>query len=310
MFVLLNASSNNGQGLLKWEESRPELERRFLGRNYDLVTDLARLKSWFAGELHRGDKVVVAAGGDGTVNYLLNRVMELGDEVRRDVVLGAVGIGSSNDFHKPFSPARCLNRNVAFRLDASHASRHNVGEAEFINIEGRRERRFFIINASIGITAAANFSFNAGGRVINWLKPRWVLGAIYFTALKTIFTAQNVPVRLVIDGREELRTEVTNLGVIINPHFSGNLSYDFDSFERGDRFGVALGEGMGFTERLRTLAALANGRFSGLPKTRTWRACSVDIEPEVPTPLELDGEVVLARAIRIRLLQDAVKVCA
>jgi len=310
MFVLLNTSSNNGQGLLKWEESRPELERRFLGRDYDLVTDLETPKSRFRGRLVRGDKVVVAAGGDGTVNYLLNRVMELRAEDRRDVVLGAIGIGSSNDFHKPFSPARRLNRNVAFRLDASRAFRHNVGEAEFVDAKGRHARRFFIINASLGVTAAANFAFNAGGRIIDWLKPRWVLGAIYYTALKTIFTARNVPGRLVIDDREELQTDITNLGVVINPHFSGNLSYDFDGFERGDCFGVALGEGMGFAERLRTLAALANGRFSGLPKTRTWRARRVDIYPQAPTPLELDGEVVLAREIHVRLRQNAVKVCA
>jgi diacylglycerol kinase family enzyme len=54
---------------------------------------------------------------------------------------------------------------------------------------------------------------------------------------------------------------------------------------------------------------LTRAKFKGLPKTRFWESPEVDIAPAFPTPLELDGEVVLARRIRIRLLKGALNVC-
>ncbi len=110
-------------------------------------------------------------------------------------------------------------------------------------------------------------------------------------------------------GEESLETDATTLSVIINPHFTGNLSYDCGDFSRRDEFGIALCEKMGTAERFRTLSSLTKGRFKGLPKTRFWQSPAVDLDPAFPTPLEMDGEVVLARRIQIRLLKGAVKAC-
>ena len=76
------------------------------------------------------------------------------------------------------------------------------------------------------------------------------------------------------NGGEVLTTGVTTLSVVLNPHFTGSLSYDCGDHCRGGAFGVALCEGMGRLERLRTLASLGKGRFTGLPKTRFWEAAA------------------------------------
>ncbi len=117
----------------------------------------------------------------------------------------------------------------------------------------------------------------------------------------------NVPAKIKVGGGS-YSTDVTSLSVVINPHVSGSFCYDFNLSPQSDSLGVALCERMGTLARLRTIFSLARSKFSGLPKTRSWRTNTIEILPSSPTPLELDGEVYVARRIKIKLLQGVLKV--
>jgi diacylglycerol kinase (ATP) len=308
MFILLNTHSNNGRGLRRWEDSRSELEANLLGHDYRVAEYSDDLASRVREEYARGERVFVAAGGDGTVNYLLNSIMTAESIVPSEIILGAIGLGSSNDFHKPYSAARRTRAGVYYKLDAAGALPHNVGRVDYEDETGERRRKYFIINGSLGIIARGNYLFNSDERVVCWLKPRWVLGAIWYLTFKTLVSTKNIPLRLCASA-DCIETEATTLSVIINPHFTGNLSYDCGDYARRDAFGIALCERMGVAERLRTLSSLTKARFRGLPKTRFWESPDVDIDPAFPTPLEMDGEVVLARKIKMHLLKGALNTC-
>jgi len=308
MFVLLNRRSNNGRGLRRWQAARVELEAGLLGTDYRVAEDPGNLGLRILEEYSRGERVFVAAGGDGTVNFLLNTIMTTPGLPSLDVILGAIGLGSSNDFQKPHCAARRTRTGIPFKLDAAAAFPHNVGRVDYEDDGGNWQRRYFIINGSLGIIARGNYLFNSNERVVRWLKPKWVLGTIWYLTFKTLLSAKNIPLRLTISG-DAVETEATTLSVILNPHFTGNLSYDCGDYSGREAFGIALCEKMGRVERLRTLSSLTKGRFMGLRKTRFWESPAVDIESAFPTPLELDGEVVLARRMRIRLLKGAIKTC-
>ncbi|NTV80971.1 MAG: hypothetical protein HGA24_06070, partial [Candidatus Aminicenantes bacterium] len=98
MIVILNRSSNNGHGLRKWDGIRKELEDRGLAPGYRLISGVEELAPSLRDEICHGPATVVAAGGDGTVHHLLNGLMSLPEDERRNVIVGAVGLGSSNDF--------------------------------------------------------------------------------------------------------------------------------------------------------------------------------------------------------------------
>ena len=200
-----------------------------------------------------------------------------------------------------------MDGKIPFRLDYKKAVGHNVGQVDFEDENGRWQRKYFVINCSVGIIAQANYLFNSKERVVKWLKSKWVMGTIWYAALKTLFAARNVPAKITVNN-ETFSTEVTSLSVVINPHVSGNFSYDFNISPQSDFLGVALCERMGIISRLKTIISLTRGKFIGLPKTRAWTASRVEIHPHDPTPLELDGEVRLARKIRIKLLPRVLKV--
>jgi diacylglycerol kinase (ATP) len=308
MWILLNGHSNNGRGLRRWRESRSELETKFLGREYRVEENPVDLAARLREEYARGERVFVAAGGDGTVNYLLNAIMTADGIAPAEITLGAIGLGSSNDFQKPYSADRRTRAGVPFRLDAARAVPHNVGRVDYQDATGRDRSRFFVINGSLGIIARGNYLFNSDERLVRWLKPKWVAGTIWYLTLRTLLSSKNIPLRLAV-ADDRLETEATTLSVILNPHFTGNLSYDCGDYSRKDAFGVALCERMGTTERLRTLSSLTKARFRGLPKTRFWESPAIEIDPAEPTPFEMDGEVVLAKKIRVQLVKGALKTC-
>jgi len=307
MLILLNKYANNGKGLQKWEKFKPEIEEKYIGRHYNLVSDFAGLNEGLRGEFKRGERTFVAAGGDGTINFLLNHIMQMKEGDRQQLVMGAIGLGSSNDFHKPFSEDNFENDKVPLKLNHKKAAEHNVGQVEFKDENGEWQRKYFIINCGLGIVAQANYLFNSKDKVVKRLKSKWVMGTIWYAALKTLFSAQNIPAKIMI-GNKIYKTDVTNLSVIINPHVSGNFCYDFKISSSSNYLGVALCERMGILSRLRTILSLTRGKFVGLPKTRTWRTSRIEIYPDYSTPLELDGEVYLARSIRIKLLRGVLKV--
>jgi len=307
MLILLNKYSNNGRGLQRWEKFRPELESKYIKDNYTLVSDFGEFNKRLRLELDRGERLLVSAGGDGTINFLLNQIMQMKKRERKKVIIGAIGLGSSNDFHKSFPENNNKNGEVPLKLDYENAVQHNVGQVDFEDENGRWQRRYFIINCSIGITAQANYLFNSKEKVIKWLKSKWVQGTIWYSALKTLFAAKNVPAKIRV-GNESFSTEITNFSAVINPHISGNLCYDFNISPQSDFLGVALCERMGILARLKTIISLARAKFLGLPKTRSWMTGEVEVYPASPTALELDGEVFLARNIKIKLLQGVLKV--
>jgi diacylglycerol kinase family enzyme len=116
-----------------------------------------------------------------------------------DVAIGAVGLGSSNDFHKPFHPEAFIN-GIAVRIDFQSAFHCDVIRIDYRDIEGRWGTRFCLINGSIGITAAANAIFNSRLRIIRMLQRASVNAAITAAALKAIFTYPNIPCRLTVEG--------------------------------------------------------------------------------------------------------------
>ncbi len=202
--------------------------------------------------LAAGERVFIAAGGDGTVNLLLNALLNSGAR-REDVVIGAVGLGSSNDFHKPFRPEAFIE-GVPVRMDWQNASACDVIAVRYQNGGDALSTRYCLINASIGVTAEANALYNSRARFIALVQSISHEAAVVASALQTIVCYQNIAAELSLERRPARTFKITNLGVIKNPHFAGGLCYDTAIRPDDGRFGINLCAGMTKWEAVKTLA--------------------------------------------------------
>jgi diacylglycerol kinase (ATP) len=305
--VFLNPCCRHHSGISRWEAIRNALRDRIGDfRTVEIVsTDHLHLEVLKAVE--QGSKTLIAAGGDGTVNLLLNEIMSPVFD-RHQIIIGAVGLGSSNDFHKPFAKEKFIC-GMPVRVDGSNTLLCDVIQIDYQNTEGRPHIRYGLNNASIGLTAEANALFNSRTKWLETLKSLSVNTAILAAAMKTILDSRSLSCVLKVGHGTGEHVALTNLGIVKNPHFAGSLCYDC-SIQPGDgMLGVTLCEDLSKTESLGMLVALSRRRFHGLPKTRFWKDSRVSVQSSRAFALEIDGEVVWARNALFQVLPQAVRCC-
>jgi diacylglycerol kinase family enzyme len=130
-----------------------------------------------------------------------------------------------------------------------------------------------------------------------------------YAALRTIVGHRGLPARICSPAVGEITTSLTNLGIVKNPHFSGDLHYPSPIRYDSGRFDIHLCHDMNLFEKVRLLRSLSNGRFWTMRKTRSWESAELTISSEVQFPVEFDGEVVVTKFARFSILPQYLKVC-
>lgn len=294
--VIVNLAANQGKGTRRWEKIAPRL-RAMLPKEtkYILYEPPFPLEDTLNEYVVKNNfNGVISAGGDGTVNLVLNTLMTLHGVKTEGVYLGGIGLGSSNDFVKPLEAAIDA---TPVRIRPENSLLADIGKVRFIGADGEKKTRYFIVNASVGITAEANANFNRGNQPVRFLKPRMLNLAILYTAVRTILTFKNFPVTLKIKPVEqgtlqEVKISLSNLSVLKNPHVSGSYTYDQDVKVDDGLLGVNYCGDMSKWQLLDVLWDLRRGRFSGKPKRFSLKASGLAVLPEKFVALEMDGEVV------------------
>lgn len=303
--ILVNLTANNGRAEKRWRKIEHSVLSNFEKPPIVVCYTTPFNIEKYLVHLIDDERVdsVISAGGDGSLNYVLNRLMHLENVRTEEFFLGGIGLGSSNDFVKP---KRNFIQNIPVRMDIENAVLSDIGMVEFNSKEGYPKTKFFIANSSLGVTAQANYLFNQGDWVINFLKNKSTDLAIIYTALKTIFSFKNILVRLT---SEEIDQEMilSNLAVLKNPHVSGDFQYDQNIKSNDGKLGLNICENMDKFELVKTLIDLNKGKFSGKPKRHSSFVEKLEVKPPGFVALEMDGEVELGKDFTFSVASKRIK---
>lgn len=300
--VLLNPRARQGKAGQLWSTMEAEVSRR-LQLTVALIDEgeQAVMQAWRA-----GTRFFIAAGGDGTVHSLINALLESGADLSH-CLLGAVGLGSSNDFHKPFGERVA---DIPVRIDARRAEPRDIAIAAFARNDRSTCRRAFLISSSMGACAKANALFDRGGllqRSVRHLSPN---AAVLLAGCLAIAAHKNISARMRIDDGDDRPTVISNLSVMKTPYLGGGLSYDVPLAPADGFLAVNLCEDMARLELVSAMLGLGRGKFTGRPKTSQWRVRKAHVETSRATLLELDGELYLTDDVEFSLLPSSIRLCA
>ena len=218
-----------------------------------------------------GDRLVIAAGGDGTVNEVLNGLSE-------DATLGILPLGTANvlarELGLPLEPEGACER-----ILTGSAVRMDVGVA---TDDAGNERRFACM---AGIGFDAEVVSEVGSRLKRYLRSL----AFPLVALK-VFLRGGRPELHIEDGET---THVVEYAVVANGQYYGG---DFETAEEASltsgELQVVLVEKVGHLARPDVLAHI----LAKKPLDRTMRSfASSGVRAESPggrrVPVQIDGEV-------------------
>ncbi len=288
--IIINLTANNGRAKKRWEKIKDEVLNLFPADTilvpfeppFDIESCLQELIE------KQKVNIIISAGGDGSANYILNALMKLENINLKDITLGGIGLGSSNDFIKP---KKQFIQNIPVRLNFENKKLVDVGQLNYIQEDNQKVTRYFIANSSMGVTAEANYLFNQNNGLVGFLKNKLTDLAIIYVALKTIFTFKNYLIEIEYNDQIE-SMQISNLAVLKNPHVSGNFLYDQNIQLDDGQLGLNICENMSKWQLVKTLIDLSKGTFSGKQKRHSVFTKDIRIITSGFKALELDGEVV------------------
>lgn len=296
--VILNPAARHGWAGRQRQRLDEALAASGLG--YDVhVTQYAGHAIELARQLAHEHAVVVAAGGDGTVNEVSQGLIHAGNGTH----LGLVPIGTGNDFTKMIGVppqveravevlARIRPRRVDYgRFRWWEESEQPVGEGSFVNAIGMG------FDAQVA-ASVDRFRFLPG-------KSSYV--AAVFDALRRWST----PMGSVRVGHETVYEGRLFLVTTSNGQCSGGGFYLTPSASVEDgRLDLIVFEGVGVGRILQLLPQVMRGRHTTAPDVHMRRARRVEVATDAPVPIHVDGEVVtrLARRLEVEVVPGGLSV--
>jgi diacylglycerol kinase (ATP) len=308
MLVLINPKASGGTALKKWKSIEPRISKIINSTNFFFLNGNIPMQTYVKAALSSGETQFVSAGGDGTLNQLLNLIMKHSlPEQLNNITIGAVGIGSSNDFYKPFTECEKVN-NIPVKINFDEPELRDVGKITFEN-DGIIRTKFFLINSSIGIAAEANYFFNNPDTILSSLKSKNASSAILYAAIKEILIYKNFDTDIISKETGKIKARITNLGIVKNPNFSGSMNYGYKANYESGLFNIHLCYDMNLRERLKLFLALSSGRFDKVQKTKSWTANKLKVESEKPFTVEFDGEIITACSVEFSIRPKYLRIC-
>ncbi len=306
--VIVNPKSAGGSTRESWSSTASDLRSHFgpfrvaFTKGPGDGTELARKYS------DEGAELIIACGGDGTINEVANGILESG----RDAELGVLPSGTGGDFRRsigiPQSP-----REASRTLREGKTRRIDVGRVAFVAPSGSQATRYFLNVASFGL-AASIIERVKSSKALDWVPMGGVRGRANFalSTLQEVVGLDAVTVRVSIDGREEKPLRTVNFCVANARYFGGGMMIAPNAkLDDGLLDLVNIGD-IKTAKVLLNAYTLYNGSHLSLDEVNSSLARSVSVKPADPNEkidIETDGELpgrlpavfeVVPAAIRVR----------
>ena len=307
MFLLLNTRAYGGNALKKWDKvknSLPIVEFE-AGHKVDINS---HENSDISNAILNGERKFIAAGGDGTINYLLNEILSNPSKaIIDDIQIGAIGLGSSNDFHKPMNSSHLIN-GIPCKIDFNATTERDIGCITYVH-NGKRINKYFLINSSIGVTAEANYFFNHPNFILKLFKRMNTGAAIIYSAIRTIMRYKNIELEMIDSNNCSKIFKVANLAITKSPYISGNLKLNYTPKYNNGLLNIHLLRDTTKFDLIKILHQLQNNKTDATNAFNSSQSSSILIQAEKPFKVEFDGEVITTNCARFSLLKKRIRVC-
>lgn len=289
--VIANPHARDGRARQPLAELLTHLQR--LGLRYDLqlcsALDQARVLSRDANQ--RGDDIIVAVGGDGTINRVLNGFFDEDGHRLSSARMGVVHLGTSPDFcrsyHVPTALLPAVETLAAARSRAIRVGRVTFEAGAAHSAPSAQSNAYFACCANLGLGASVARLANGGLR-------RYVgdvLGTL-LALLRVLLTYRPRTLQLTLDGQSRTLQRVFNVAVGKTYHVASGLKIHHTLTAQDDRFYVLSLRNLSWRRLWPVLASLyrggplPSGPCLSLEYAHTIRVTS----PEPALEIEFDGD--------------------
>jgi len=301
-FLVVNPESAGGTTGRRWPEIRAEVLRALGdGAEHAFTERPMHAAALTAEALRSGFRRIVAVGGDGTLNEVVNGFFQAGSPVPPDACLALVPRGTGGDFRRTFGLNGSLRETCA-RLTGD-VRPLDVGRVRFTRTDGTPGERYFVNVASFGVSGQVDRAVNASSKVLGGKV------SFFLASVRTLVGWRDQTVRIRVDGGPEETLAITTLAVANGQYFGGGMRVAPEADPSDGQLDVTIWSGYHLKDFALKSASVYDGRHVRWAGTRTLRCRRLEATSDEEVLLDVDGEQpgrlpatfeVLAGALRIQ----------
>jgi diacylglycerol kinase (ATP) len=298
--VILNPAAGHGTGARLLPTIEAALTRHALEYDLVLTEHPGHAIQLTAQAVQDGVEMIAAAGGDGTLNEVVNGLMRAKLAGDRLPTLGVLCAGRGNDFSGSIGIPEDIDQ-------ACELLKH--GQSRLLDI-GRvtggihPEGRYFINCVGVG--------FDAVGTIEAAKLPRW--GGFFsflIAILKTIFLYNHAPLATIEFNGQVIKQRSLMISMMNGRRLGGNFFMAPDSKPDDGLLDLCIAEQMSSFQILRLVPHFMHGTQASQKTIKTGRAALIKIEAlDGPLPTQTDGEIISTegRSLLVELLPRQIQV--
>ena len=291
---LVNPASDNGATGRRWPELAHRAARLGLSGETLFSERPGHLIELARSAVDGGATLVIAVGGDGTLNEVVNGI------AGRDVDLATIPLGTGMDFGRTYGIPTKFEDAVRLALEGKPRT-IDAGRVSYRTWGGEDAERWFANVGSVGMSGAVAQRANGMSKALGGK-------ATFFYALTRVFFEwENTDVTVRFNG-EERHGKMHDVIVANGVWHGGGMMLAPDARPDDGVFDVIMIGDVGKVDFLTTAPKLYKGKHVGHPKIEVVRTARVEVDAAERLPIELEGEQVGTTPATFEVVPGALRV--
>ncbi|MCR9139802.1 MAG: diacylglycerol kinase family lipid kinase [Alphaproteobacteria bacterium] len=285
-FVVVNPHAGSGRTGRRWPAIARDLAAHIGPFDHALTTGPGHATELVRSAIDDGASLVIAVGGDGTINEAVNGFSRADGAVTGTCAFAALAGGTGSDFMRGLSLS---HTNALARIASGQTRQIDLGRVTFTSDDGRIVSRLFINIAGMGLSGAVDRAVNASGSF--GFLPGIV--TYYLATLSALWRYSFSGIRLSVDGQAPITINLAMAAIANGTHFGGGMNIAPHAKLDSGTFEVIVLRGGSKLTMMRDFPQLCRGTHMNHPMITALRGRRVTAEPVDPAtaiPVDLDGE--------------------
>lgn len=300
--VIINPASGGGKTGKRLGKILNVLEKE-IGKKYSFFVTRKPLDASLSARraINKGRELIIAIGGDGTIQETVNGFFSDGNPINPACQLGIINTGTGSGFAMSLGLPPAIND----QIDAIFSGQKrfiDVGRAVFSNKNGRLKEHFFVNECQAGI----------GGAVVknvqSKLKKLGGLIAFGSIALSTALRYPNQPITVEIDSTQKITKRLIGVVMANGNSMAGGMKLTPQAKIDDGLFDILLMHEQSVPQRLWNFPKIYSGGHITSSKFSFYRGKTIALASSERVLFEADGELLGYLPCKVEIIPSALQI--
>lgn len=280
--------------------------RKLLSEDYEIIEKLTDRQGHgveLALEaIHENATFIIAAGGDGTLNEVVNGVMKASEEQRKKVSIGIFPLGTGNDFARTAKMFKTV-KELAEVIKGGKNRKIDLGLLEYHDENGQIISRYFDNIADIGV----------GAKTVEYVnKSKKTLGStltFFLSVLRAFWGYKRQSVHIKADGFQWVG-KIVAVCLANGQYFGSGLGIAPGASLDDGKLSVVIIGNIRIIHFLWYLPKVRNLKKINHPEIHYYQLEACEITGQDEYPIEMDGEKIGRIPLSAKIIPGAINILA